>query len=103
MKQLEFNFTTTTKAPEDLRDILAKRFAALAPKKRILAVRLDGFSHKCFYDSRDKNRRVECAEYSGCMPEGRFPELARALFHDIGHAGYQNAPREIVYVLPSNR
>ena len=103
--------TTKKKAPKvsSLRDTFADRFAKLAPMTslpkgaRLLAVQLNGFSHKAFIDAGSKSSPVQCLEYSGCMPEGRFPALARDLFHDIGHAGYQGAPEEIVYILPVNR
>lgn len=95
--------TSTKKKAPSLRDTFAKRFAKLAPRSRLLAVQLNGFSHKAFIDAGSKNSPVRCLEYSGCMPEGRFSDIARGLFADIGHAGYQGAPREIIYVLPSDR
>ena len=82
---------------------LKKAFKLAYPEKRLLAIQLNGFSHKVFYDSGTKDSCVKCDEYSGCMPEGRWSGGASLLFAGIGHNQYQGNAQEIVYVLPERR
>ncbi len=82
---------------------LKKRFAKLYPKKRLLAVQLDGFSHAVIYDSGNKQSAVVRDSFSHCMPEGRWSAAASAFFAGIGNAAYQNNVREIIYILPGAR
>lgn len=82
---------------------LRQRFLKAYPKKRILAVQLNGFSHKVFYDSGLPFEPVKCDEWSGCMPEGQWSSGASLLFNGIGHSSYQNNAQEIVYVNPEER
>ena len=82
---------------------LKKRFKQVYPKQRILAIQLNGFSHKVFYDAGTKESKVKCDEFSGCMPEGNWSSGVCFLFDGIGHNQYQNNAQEIVYVLPEGR
>lgn len=86
-----------------LKTYLKKRFKRYYPKKRLLAVQLDGFSHAVVYDDGTKTSAVKKDIFSHCMPEGKFSIAASAFFAGIGNAGYQNNAREIIFVLPSDR
>lgn len=83
--------------------LFKNRFKKVYPGKRLLAIQLDGFSHRVIYDAGTKADAVQSAEYSGCMPEAPGPAPACALFQGIGHAGYQNNAKEIIYILPEAR
>jgi hypothetical protein len=82
---------------------LKSRFKRLYPGKRLLAVQLDGFSHAVVFDSGSRTGAVERDLFSHCMPEGNWTAQASQFFADIGNAGYQNSPKEIIYILPENR
>lgn len=86
-----------------LRSYLKKRFKALYPNRRLLAVRLDGFTHKVFYDRGGIGTPLEIDTFSHCMPEGNWSERAKEFFKEIGNAGYQNNAREIVFTYPKSR
>jgi hypothetical protein len=82
---------------------LEKFTKAYGKKARLLAVRLDGFTHKVFFDLGTKTSAVTRHEFSGCMPEGRWNKKAEELFKDVGHSSYQGNPEEIVFVMPEDR
>ncbi len=82
---------------------LKKLFKKAYPKNRLLAIQLNGFSHKVFFDEGTKESQVKCDEWSGCMPEGGWSSRASTLFAGIGHSGYQNNAQEIVYLNPEER
>ena len=82
---------------------LKDRFKKLYPKKRLLAVQLDGFSHSVIFDSGNKQSAVIRDSFSHCMPEGRWSAAASAFFSDIGNSGYQNNAREVIFLLPNER
>lgn len=75
---------------------------------RLLAIQLNGFSHKVFFDKGTKNSKVQVAEFSGYASEAerngyRNREIAAIMLSDIAHAPYQGNPCEIVYVKPNER
>ena len=82
---------------------LKKVFKKAYPTKRLLAIQLNGFSHKVFYDAGTKESPVKCDEFSGCMPEGNWSCGASQLFAGVGHNQYQCNAQEIVYTLPKER
>lgn len=82
---------------------LKTRFKKLYPKKRLLAVQLDGFTHAVVYDDGTKESAVRRDSFSHCMPEGNWSAPARAFFAGIGNAGYQNNAREVIFILPGAR
>lgn len=88
---------------DTLKKTLKQRFKELYPGKRLLAIQLNGFSHRVFFDSKTSASNIECQDYSGCMPEGHWPASAILLFEGIGHAGYQNNAKELLYILPNER
>jgi len=82
----------------ELENKLQQRFQTFFPKKRLLAVHLNGFSHCVFFDNGKSKDEIEFESFSGCMPEGRWSYEATMLFAGIGHINYQNAPLEIIFV-----
>lgn len=83
---------------------LKRRFKELYPKgSRLLAIQLNGFSHKAFYDAGTRESAVKCDEFSHCMPEGNWSGRVAELFKDISNAQYQGNAVELLYVLPSDR
>jgi hypothetical protein len=82
---------------------LEERFAELYPKKRLLAVQLNGFTHSVFYDNGRKNSDVQIDRMSFYAPEQSWSEQALQLFEGISHNDYQNNAEEIVWVKPSDR
>jgi len=86
-----------------MKKLLKKRFKTSFPGKRLLAIQLDGFSHRVIYDGGRASDPVQKKEFSGCMPEGNFDNGARYLFEGIGHNQYQNNAKEIIYILPKER
>ena len=80
-----------------------KRFKKAYPKQRLLAVQLNGFSHRVVYDAGTKDSPVKCDEFSGCMPEGNWSSGSSVMFAGVGHNEYQGKPKEIIYVLPEGR
>lgn len=82
---------------------LQKRFNKIYTGKRLLAVQLNGFSHKIVFDSGSKDSEVIFNEFSGCMPEGNWSGKSIEFFKDIGHSQYQGNPTEYIYCLPNKR
>lgn len=87
-----------------MKEKLQKRFKKVYPKNyRLLAIQLNGFSHKVFFDLGKKTDPVQCQEFSHCMPEGNWAQTSKDLFMDIGHNAYQNNAKEFCYILPKER
>lgn len=76
-----------------------ERFKKAFPEHRLLAVQLNGFSHKAFCD-KGPNTDIEVMEYSGYMAND--PDLT-SVFQGVGHSSYQNNAQEIVYIMPKER
>jgi hypothetical protein len=85
------------------KQVLKQRFKKLYPGRRLLAVQLDGFSHRVVFDGGSAADPVTRESFSGCMPEGRWSAAAASLFAGIGHNQYQNNPQEIIFLLPKER
>lgn len=75
---------------------------------RLLAVQLNGFSHKLFFDRGSWTDSIEVAEYSGCVSSAerstfRNHTIAEAVLSNIPHYCYQGAPEELIYIAPDER
>lgn len=81
-----------------MRDKLLERFNKLYPKKRLLAIELNGFSHIVYYDNGKGTDAIEHDSYSYNMPEGNWTENSKMLFASIGHIQYQNNAEQLIYV-----
>ena len=92
----------------NLKTKLAERFKAQYPDKRLLAVQLNGFSHKAFYDNGNKDSAIEVLEFSGyadSIVDTGFEnnDKLRPIFDGIPHYEYKHNATEIVYINPENR
>jgi hypothetical protein len=73
------------------------------PKKRLLAVQLNGFTHSVFYDNGKASDDIKIDRYSYYMPEGEWSIGAMKMFHNVPHHTFQFEPVEIVYVNKDER
>ena len=98
---------------------LEAAFAAKFPDKRLLALQLDGFSHRVIYDDVPRSEKVHAFDVSFCM--GAWEELgyarargedvcaqrlAREFLEEVGyssHLKYQDHPVEVILVEPEDR
>jgi hypothetical protein len=79
---------------------LKKKFAEKFPTFRLLAIQLNGFSHKVFYDLGSHYSPVSVLEWSAYTDgKGALQEL----FDGFPHLSYQGNPIEYVYVRPEKR
>lgn len=72
------------------------------PKKRLLAIHLNGFSHSVLFDDGKKDSKIISAHYSSYTDKYKNHPLEE-LFGNVGHYFYQNNPQEIIYVFPEER
>ena len=77
------------------------RFKELYPKKRLLAIQLNGLNHAVFFDNKDSGITVERYSPYSEVP-GQTPQ-SKALFEGYATYNYQGQPKEIVYVHPEER
>ena len=78
------------------RQELQARFKELYPKKRLLAIQLNGFNHAVFFDNNDSRVKVE--RYSPYVEVAWQTPQSKALFEGYATYNYQGQPKEIVYV-----
>lgn len=102
--------------PEELAAEL-RCFRKHFPKKRLLAIQLDGFSHRVIYDDIPREGKAHAVSVSFCCSEAEWlaglteeeredAKAARAFLTDIGytsHSWYQGNPTEVIYVMPEER
>lgn len=81
-----------------------QKFKTVFPGKRLLAVRLDGFSHSAWYDDGSFESDVEQLWFSACAPESphNTPEGKR-LLGKYPHYCYQGSPYGHVWIAPDER
>lgn len=72
------------------------RFNGLYPKKRLLAVQLNGFNHALFFDKNDGIIEVE--RFSPYAEVTGQTQQSKAFFEGYPTYAYQGQPKEIVYV-----
>ena len=100
---------------------ILESFKKLFPDKRLLAIQLDGFSHRIVYDDvpRAPKAKAHAIEVSFCMGQWEELEYAKAAGKDVRlqklardflaengfdhHYDYQNNPTEIIFVDPEDR
>lgn len=94
------------------KQIFQARFNELFPEYRLLAIQLNGFTHKAFYDngnSNDKIERFTFSNYLGNMEKIRMgipidiDNKLKKLFEGFPNFVYQNNATEIIYYLPDQR
>jgi len=86
-----------------LKKVIETRFNHHYPKKRLLAVQLNGFSHKVFFDNGNAEEDVTVHSVSFYAPEQDWKKEAISLFEGISHHQYQGNAEEIVWVYPNQR
>lgn len=72
---------------------------------RLLAVQLDGFTHRVIFDF-GKNTRIHSLSYSVYMRMYDNEYLHQAMlsfFEGYGHLCYKHNHKEIIYILPEDR
>lgn len=82
---------------------LKKDFKDLYPGKRLLAVQLNGFSHKLFYDNGSADSSVIVEEYSPWTNMERQTKEIELLLGSFSTYTYKGNPKEIVYITPEER
>lgn len=83
--------------------LFESKFSELYPGKRLLAVQLDGFSHRVIFDGGSSDSPVKSDSFSGCMPEGGWSVQAKSLLSLYPHHTFQCNAYEYVWVLPEDR
>ena len=79
-------------------------FKAIFPSKRLLAVKLDGFSHSAWYDGGDAGSEVEQLWFSACAPESpRNTTEGKRLLGKYPHYCYQGSHYGYVWIAPGDR
>ena len=78
-------------------------FKTIFPGKRLLAVKLDGFSHSVWFDGGNAETPVEQEKFSGCMPEGNWLARSQLLLGRYPHHVYQGNHYGHVWIKPDDR
>lgn len=87
---------------EELKDALKSRFNEIFKgKERLLAIQLNGFSHRVIYDFGKKTSQIIKDEFSH-YTDGATHKLYK-IFDDISHYPYQNNAKELIYIKPDER
>jgi len=86
---------------------IKKAFKDIYKGKRLLAIQLNGFSHKVFYDNGNSESDVFIEEHSAHLSDsernGRFTKEAQAFLSSFPHYMYQGNAKEIIFVKPEER
>lgn len=86
---------------------MRKAFQELYPEHRILAVQLNGFSHKVYFDAGSKDTPVQVEYYSPHLSTYERGKLdtnrAKALLEVYPTYEYQGNAKEIVFLNPEER
>jgi hypothetical protein len=84
------------------------RFKELFPELRLLAIQLNGFSHKAYYDNGNKQSGIQSYEFSNYLSSVEIDDHStnnkfKSLFSGFSHYSFQNNAVEIVYITPEKR
>ena len=82
---------------------IKKVFDEFYKGKRILAVDLNGFSHRVWYDNGTKDSEITIEEYSPYMTMPRDKIHTKKLLGSYDTYEYKGNPLGIVYVEPKER
>lgn len=86
---------------------IKKAFKELYPEHRILAVQLDGFSHKVYFDAGSKDTPVQVEYYSPHLSTYERSRLdtdrARALLEAYPTYAFKGNAQEILFLTPEER
>jgi hypothetical protein len=87
----------------NLVELVEQRFNVLFEGKRLLGLKLDGFSHMLAYDGGDAEDDVEYLTYTSYAPEIPQDKKAAVIFNGIGHMSYQGNPFVHYWFTPNQR
>jgi hypothetical protein len=84
------------------------RFKELFPELRLLAIQLNGFSHKAYFDNGNKQSGIQSYEFSNYLSVSEIDNHStndkfKSLFSGYANFSYQNNAVEIVYITPDKR
>jgi hypothetical protein len=84
------------------------RFNELFPELRLLAIQLNGFSHKAYFDNGNKQSGIQSYEFSNYLSVSEIDNHStndkfKSLFSGFSHYSYQKNAVEIVYITPEKR
>jgi hypothetical protein len=84
------------------------RFKELFPELRLLAIQLNGFSHKAYFDNGNNQSGIQSYEFSNYLSVSEIDnhsknDKLKSLFSGFSHYSYQNNAVEIVYITPDKR
>jgi hypothetical protein len=94
------------------KELFQQRFNELFPESRLLAIQLNGFTHKIFFDNGNSNNEISRLTFSNYL--GNLEKMnmgisididnkLKTLFAGFSNLSYQNNATEIVYILPNER
>ena len=100
----------TVEAKEELK----KRFNEYFKGYRLLAIQLDGFTHRVIFDCGSAKSEVIGLNFSNCMGKNEFltynKNISDKVYYDLvnlfegfPHFSYQNNAKEFVYIRPEER
>jgi hypothetical protein len=82
---------------------IKERFKNLYPGKRLLAVQLNGFTHKVFYDGGSSDEQITIEDYSPWTTTSRQTKESELLLASFSTYTYKNNPKEIIFLTPEER
>lgn len=82
---------------------LLERFKNLYPGKRLLAVQLNGFTHKVFYDGGSSDASITVEDFSPWTETQRQTKESELLLGSFSTYAYKDNPKEIIYIKPEER
>lgn len=87
---------------EELKDALKSRFnEVFKGNERLLAIQLDGFSHRLLYDFGDKTSQIMGESFSHYT--SKQTHKLYKIFEGIEHSTYKHNAKELIYIQPSER
>jgi hypothetical protein len=93
-----------------MRRHFAEQFSKLFKGKRLLAVQLDGFTHRVIFDDGTKESKIQTETYSAYLGvcdsydrNNTNTDRIKVFFMGYPNYAFQNNAQEIVYVAPNKR
>ena len=95
---------------QEKRRELKERFERLYKGKRLLAIQLDGFTHRVIFDNGSKDSKIEQETYSAYLGSydsydrtNTNTDKVKCLFIGYPNYSYQNHAEELCYIAPNER
>ena len=78
------------------------RFNQLFKNKRLLAIQLDGFTHRVIFNS-GRGSRIYALSYSAYTEiDPEFNDKLKELFSGYSHYAFKHNATELIYIKPEN-